>query len=324
MSFKVFLPSDMSDVGKNYLRDKGCELRVASAGDEATLIREIAAFDPDALLVRFEAITAAVIDAGPRIRVISRHGIGVDSIDVAHATEKGIWVTNGPWSNVNSVAEGAMMLMLMCARNTYAVDSEFRTGRGDYSVRVRHHGFELEGKTLGLIGLGRIGTSVAKKASHGFGMNVIGYDPLVKADQADPCISVKDTRDEVIRQADVLSLHLPSIPSTQKSIGRDEFAMMKPSAVLINCARGEVVDEDALREALEKGAIRAAGLDVFSPEPPKPDNPLLTMKNVACTPHNLAHTTEALDNMSLHGALGIWEVLSGQTPKWAVNKPEKK
>lgn len=322
MSYKVFIPTEVAEAGKEYLRKNGCEVVMASSDDEETVKKEIAGCD--AMLVRIKSVTREIIDAaGSNLKVIARHGIGVDNIDVEYATSKGIWVTNGPTSNINSVAEATAMLMLMCSRNTFAVDSEFRDGSGDFSVRYRYNGNELEGKTLGLIGLGKIGTLVAKKAYNGFGMKVIGYDEFLPRDKVDPCIEFVDSRENVFRESDYVSIHIPALPSTKNSIGADEFKMMKKTAFLINCARGEVVDEDALREALTSGEIRGAGLDCYQPEPPAHDNPILTMKNVICTPHNAAHTQEALNRMSLHAAMGIVEVLNGLKPSWPVNKPEK-
>lgn len=318
MSFLVYIPQEVADAGKQHLRDNGCEIRMGTAIDEDTLIREAAGCD--AILVRTARLTPRVIDAGGRLRVIGRHGIGVENIDVEYAENKGIWVTNGPTSNNNSVAEAAIMLMLMCARKTYAVDAEFR-GKGDFSARNRFQGCDLEGKTLGLIGLGKIGTLTARKAAHGFGMKVIGYDAFVPADKVDPCIEAVGGRDEIFRAADFVSLHIPALPDTIGSVAKREFELMKKSACLINCARGEVVNEPELLWALENGVIAGAGLDVYCPEPPSPDNPLLRMKNVVATPHNAAHTGESLDRMSLHAAIGIVEVLTGKTPTWAVNHP---
>lgn len=322
MTYKVFIPTDVAEAGKEYLRAHGCEVVMASSDDEETVKREIVGFD--AILPRIEKVTKGIIDAaGSSLKVIARHGVGVDNVDIEYATSKGIWVTNGPTSNINSVAEAAIMLMLMCSRNTFAVDQEFRNGTGDYSVRYRYNGCELQGKTLGLIGLGKIGTLVAKKAYNGFGMKVMGYDEFLPRDRIEPFIEFAGSAETVLREADYVSIHIPALPSTKNFMGTDRFKMMKKTAFFINCARGEIMDEEALREALTSGQIRGAGLDCFQPEPPAPNNSILTMRNVVCTPHNAAHTQEALDRMSLHAAIGIVEVLSGQKPSWPVNKPKQ-
>lgn len=170
-----------------------------------------------------------------------------------------------------------------------------------------------------MIGLGRIGTLVDRKAYHGFGMKVIGYDSFVPADKSDPCIERVESQDEVLRNADYVSVHIPSLPSTKRAFGQKQFEMMKKTAYFINCARGEIMDEEALYSAIQNGEIKGAGLDCFNPEPPMPDNPLLTDKRVICTPHNAAHTQEALDRMSLYAAMGIVDVLNGCVPAWPVN-----
>lgn len=318
MAFKVFIPTDVAEAGKAYLREHGCDVVMASSNDEETVKKEVVGCN--AILVRISKVTKEIIDAaGEGLKVIARHGIGVDNIDVEYATSKGVWVTNGPVSNINSVAEAVMMLMLMCSRNTFAVDCEFRNGHGDYSARYRFNGCELEGKTLGLIGLGKIGTLVAKKAHFGFGMKVIGYDAYLPKDKVDQCIEFVSSIETVLAESDYISVHIPALPSTKNFIGAKLLKMMKKTAFFINAARGEVVDEDALREALISGEIRGAGLDCYQPEPPSPKNPILTMKNVICTPHNAAHTQEALNNMSLHAAMGIVEVLNDQIPTWPIN-----
>jgi D-3-phosphoglycerate dehydrogenase len=318
VAFLVYIPQEVSETGRHYLKENGCEILGGSGIDEETLIGESSGCD--AILVRTAKITARVIDANARLKVIGRHGIGVENIDVNYAEKKGIWVTNGPASNNNSVAEAAIMLMLMCARNTYAVETIFR-GDGDFDVRNRFHGYDLEGKTLGLIGLGKIGTLTAKKAAHGFGMKVIGYDMFVPREKVDMCIEFINSREEVFQKADFLSIHIPALPGTVGSVTMNDFKMMKKTAYFINCARGEIVKEADLVQALQEGIIAGAGLDVYCPEPPEATNPLLKMPNVIATPHNSAHTKESLDRMSLHAAMGIIDVLTDKIPMWPVNRP---
>ncbi|MGE4284797.1 MAG: hydroxyacid dehydrogenase [Clostridia bacterium] len=318
MAFKVLIPQDITEAGKEYLREKGYEIKMGSGITVDAIKQDVV--DCDAILARTAPFTAEVLEAGKKLKVIGRHGIGVDNIDVARAEELGIWVANAPTSNANSVAEHTLTLMLALARNLAYIDKEFRNG--DFEIRNRLKGMDLDGKTLGLIGLGRIGTMVAKKAALGLGMKVIGYDPYLTKDKVAPEIEFVDNMEAVFKGADFISLHIPATKETRGSIGKKYFEMMKPTAFLVNCARGEVVNEPELIEALKQKTIAGAGLDVFSQEPPEKDNPLLKMNNVIATPHNAALTQESMDRMGLHAAIGIDEVLSGKKPSWPVNNPK--
>lgn len=318
MAFKVLIPQDITDAGKDYLRENGCDVVIGSASDPATIVREGA--DADALLVRTAQYPKDVLAALPNLKVIGRHGIGVDNIDVQYCTDNGIYVTYAPQSNANSVAEHTMFLMLCCARNAMLIDDEFRSG--NFEIRNKAKGMDLEGKTLGLIGMGRIGQMVARKATLGFGMKVIGYDPYIKPENAPEGVTIVNSKEEVFAQSDFVSLHTPATPETKRSIGLAQFKMMKKGAFLINASRGEVVNEPELIEALEQGIIRGAGLDVFEQEPPAKDNRLLAMRNVIPTPHNAALTQESMDRMGLHAAMGIVDVLNGRKPTWGVNNPQ--
>lgn len=317
MAFKVLIPQDITELGKNYLKENGCEVIIGSASDVDTIIREVA--DCDAILARTALFPKEVFAAAPKVKVIGRHGIGVDNIDVKYCEENGIWVTYAPTSNANSVAEHTIYLMLSCARNASLIDSEFRNG--NFEIRNKAKGMDLEGKTLGLIGMGRIGAMVAKKAILGFGMKVVGFDPYLKPENAPEGVTLVASKEEVFQQADFVSLHTPATPETKKSVGMAQFKLMKKGAFLINAARGEVVNEQELIEALEQGVIRGAGLDVFEQEPPAKDNKLLSMRNVIVTPHNAALTQESMDRMGLHAAMGIVDVKNGKVPAWPVNKP---
>lgn len=210
------------------------------------------------------------------------------------------------------------MLMLMCARNTYAVDRVFRTGNFDFNARHRFVGSDLQGKTLGIIGLGRIGRLVAKKAHFGFDMHVLAYSRHIGTDSIDEYIEPCLTLDSLLKRSDFVSLHLPAAPSTHGIIGARELFIMKPTAILVNTARGELVDNAALVRALKSGSIRAAGLDCYYPEPPKPDDPLLTLPNVIATSHNASHTAESLERMALHAAIGVVDVREGRIPQTGI------
>ena len=275
MEKKVLIPSDISQPGKDYLAEKGYTIKMGRGTDEQTILEDVA--DCDALLARNEHITRAIMEAAPRLKVISKHGVGLDKIDLDAARELNIWVTNGPLSNTVAVAEHTMMLILACAKKLVFFDRAAR--RGDYDIRNRVKGTDLEGKTLGLLGLGKIG--------------------------------------------DIVSIHLPSTPETRNSVDRRLIGMMKPTAYLINAARGDLIREADLAEALRNGAIAGAGLDVFQTEPPSPDDPLFQLPNVTVTPHNAALTLETTDRMGLHAAMGIDEVLSGRQPSWPVVVPKE-
>jgi len=318
MAYKVLIPQDITDAGKNCLKENGCEVIIGSGSDAETIAREVV--DCDAILARTAQYPKEVLAAARKLKVISRHGVGVDNIDINYCDENGIAVSYAPLSNANSVAEHTMYLIMCCARNAMIIDSEFRAG--NFEIRNKIKGMDLEGKVLGLIGVGRIGQMVAKKASLGFGMKVIGYDPYLKPENVPEGVTLVDSNEEVFKQADFVSLHTPATPETKRSVGMTQFKMMKKSAFLINASRGEVVNEEDLIAALEQGEIKGAGLDVFEQEPPAKDNKLLAMKNVIPTPHNAALTQEAMDRMGLHAAMGIVDVMNGKTPEWQINHPK--
>jgi D-3-phosphoglycerate dehydrogenase len=185
---------------------------------------------------------------------------------------------------------------------------------------MKHSGMEVEHKTLGIIGLGRIGREVARKAYTGFDIKILAYDPLCPKDQVPQGVVLKENIYDVLSDADFVSLHMPSTPETKKMFGPNQFARMKKTAYLINCARGDVLDEAALIEALKAEIIAGAAIDVYDPEPPDHDNPLLTMPNVIATPHIASNTQEANIKMAVHAAMEIHRVLSGEKPQWPVNR----
>jgi D-3-phosphoglycerate dehydrogenase len=276
--------------------------------------------DCDGILARVAPYTAEVLRAGKELKVIARYGVGVDCVDLKVAKELGIWVTNAPLSNAITVAEHTMGLVIACAKNIVKCDVEFR--HGDFDIRNKLIGMDLNGKTLGIIGLGRIGSRVAKQAIQGFDMKVIGYDPYISKDQVMPEIEFTQDREYLFKNSDIVTLHLPATEESKKGVGKKEFEMMKASAYLINCSRGEVVDEEALYEALRQKKIAGAGLDVFEQEPPAKDNKLFELENVIVSPHNAGVSRESSARMSLHAAQGIDEVLSGKKPTWPVICPD--
>ena len=319
MAHKVLIPQDISEEGKQYLRDHGYEIKMGSGATVEAICADVV--DCSAILARTTQFPAAVLKAGKMLKVIGRHGVGYDNIDIATATELGIWVTYAPESNANSVAEHTIGLIIAVAKNYVRHDREFRAG--NFEVRNQVKGVDIEGKTLAVIGAGRIGSIVARKALRGLDMKVIAYDPIVKQLPNLPEVTFVSSIEEAFQRADFVSLHLPAIPQTKGMVNAKLFSLMKPTAFFINAARGELVVEEDLVAALKNKKIAGAALDVFRDEPPAKDNPLFALDNVMVTPHSAALTKECTTRMALHAAMGIDDVLSGRVPKWPVNKPVK-
>ena len=319
MTYKVLIPEDVSEAGKAYLRNRGYEIKMGSGISFETLRTEVK--DCHGILARTARYPAEVLRAGTQLKVIGRHGVGVDNIDIATATELGIYVTNAPESNAGSVAEYTLGLIIAAARHFVQCDAALKNG--NFEIRNQLIGNDIEGKVLGLIGVGRIGRLVARKAGGGLGMRVIGYDPFIDSATV-PEVEFTDSIEEVLKNADFVSLHLPANEKTMGLIDITRLMMMKPSAYLLNAARGGIVQENDLVEVLSEKRIAGAALDVFTEEPPSPSNPLFKLNNVTVTPHNAALTRECMDRMAVHAAQGIDEVLSGRTPTWPVNKPNAK
>jgi D-3-phosphoglycerate dehydrogenase len=271
----------------------------------------------DALVVRSGTkVTAEVLAAGTKLRVVGRAGTGVDNIDVDAATRRGIVVVNAPASNSVAVAELTIGLILSLARQIPQAHASLQGGKWE---RNKFMGFEVRGKTLGLVGLGRIGAEVARRA-RGLEMSVLAYDPVVSTDRAAQLGVTLATLDDVLAQSDFVSLHVPLIDSTRNLINAARLGQMKPTAYVINAARGGTVDEAALAEALERKQIAGAAFDVFSKEPPT-ENPLLGHPRVITLPHLGASTVEAQALTGVDVAEGVIDALKGSTPRYAVNAP---
>ncbi len=315
MSFKVLIPQDITEAGHKYLHAHDCEVIVLSDSSVESICAAVK--DVDALLVRTASYPAEVFDSARKLKVVARYGAGVDNIDLEAASRHGVQVCNAPFANSNSVAEHTITLLLACAKNLIIQDHACRTG--DFESRNRIKGVELEGKVLGLIGCGHIGRLVAQKAALGFGMKVVGYDAYADRKDMPEYLTLLDSSKDVYQKSDFLSLHVPLTPSTKNMVNKEIMDHMKQGAVLLNCARGGVVNETDLYEAVKKGKLAGAGLDVFADEPIDPENPLYTLDRVIVTPHNAALTAEAADRMGLHAAQGIVEVLNGKQPTWPVN-----
>ncbi|MCQ5131358.1 hydroxyacid dehydrogenase [Butyricicoccus faecihominis] len=318
MKQQVLIPSDISEAGKQYLRDRGYEIKMGHGLSEDCIIAD--ARGCDAILVRNEPITRRILENIPSVKVLSKHGVGLDKIDLQAAAEQNLWVTNGPMSNAVAVAEHTVMLLLACAKKLVRFDLAIRSG--DYNIRNTVKGIDVEGKTIGIIGCGKIGSMVAKKCIFGFGMRAVGYDPFLPSEARMPEMEYTDRLEEVFRVADFVSLHVPATEQNTGFVNQELLSLMKPTAYLINAARGSIINEPDLYEALKSEKIAGAGLDVYAQEPPSPENPLFTLPNITVTPHNASLTYETTDRMGLHAAQGIDEVLSGKTPTWPCVIPQ--
>lgn len=291
----------------------GCEVvrgphnRPHTAGELTVLVVEA-----DALIAGNDQVDAAVIAAAPRLKAISRYGVGYDNVDLAAAAARGIPVTNTPGTNDDSVADLVFGLLLSLSRQIPAVSALVRQGRWE-----RLPGTEVSGKTMGIIGFGRIGRGVAKRAG-GFSMQILAADPFVDPETVTRYGAILVSREEVLRKSDFITLHVPFSKENRNLIGPGELALMKPTALLINTARGGLVDEAALAEALRSGRLAGAALDVLEFEPPR-SRELLEMENALVTPHIGGFTGEATAAMSLLAAQNVVAALSGHEPPHTVN-----
>ena len=284
--------------------------------------------DCAALIARNTLITRQIIEAAPRLRVIGRHGVGYDTIDVAAATELGIPVVYTPAANTESVAEVTVGFIICLGRKILSahhamISGELTSDSVTLPVMAQRRGLvnrDLRGKTLGVIGVGRIGSAVSQKMIAAFGMKVLGYDPYVSMQVlAGYGVEKVDRLEEMLPACDFVTIHCPGGAETRQMLNARTLALMKPTAYLINTARGSIVDELALVDALQRKHIAGAAIDVFDPEPPRPENPLFKLANVIVTPHFCAMTTESLYNMSTMVAQGVLDVLNDQRPLYLVN-----
>ncbi|MGI6299430.1 MAG: hydroxyacid dehydrogenase [Saccharofermentanales bacterium] len=262
--------------------------------------------------------TAELMDISPDLKVISRTGVGVDNVDIAAATKRGIMVLNTPYANAVSVAEHAVTLMLALAKQLFFLDSSIRTD--NFKARRLNLPVDIDSKTLGLIGCGGIGRLVAQKCRNGFNMNVLGYDPYLKT--APEEIELVNQLEEIYRRSDFVSIHLPLTEETRNLINAYSLAHFKSSAILINTSRGGIVDEAALAQALEAGKIAGAGLDVFAQEPVPLNSPLMTARNLIMTPHSAALTQECVVRVATAAAEGIIQAIEGREPEFVFNRRE--
>jgi len=292
-----------------------CDVRTLDAYPSEQALVD-ACVDADAILARLGTVTRRVIESAPRLRIVARHGVGVDAVDLDAATEHGVVVTTTGSENAAAVAEYTFALLLALVRHVVAADAGMRAGHWERAPLV---GAELDGRTLGVIGYGAIGRRVARQAL-GFGMRVVAFDVAFGAGAAAPEPGVAmATLDELLAQSDVVSLHTRLTANNTHLIGAATLERMKPGAYLVNTARGELVDETALIAALERGRLRGAALDTYEQEPLAPDNPLRRHPNVLLSPHVAGQTDAALVRVAIAAAQCILDELAGRTPAFVYN-----
>ncbi len=304
---KVLFTENVDPTGPEMLEKAGWEVVMANR-DAGIIEKEIET--AEAVVVRILDLTPELLARGKNLKIVSKHGVGYDNIPVEWCKAHGIAVTIAPGANSQSVAEHTIALMMALAKNLAIVTKAYR--EKGFAAKNSAPGMEINGKTLGIIGVGHIGSRVAKMGL-GLGMKVLAYDPYVKS-VPDGVVMTSD-KDEVVRNADVLTLHPVLTPETKNIIGARELAMMKPTALFINCGRGPLVDEPALIKALQEKRIAGAGMDVTWSEPCEPDSPLFAMENVLLTPHYAPATRECAMNVSRVCCQNVLDVMAGKKPE---------
>jgi D-3-phosphoglycerate dehydrogenase len=306
---------DDLDIEREILADVDADLIDAEASDERL---ETLLADADAVIVMYEEVDADLLDAMPDCRVVSRTGIGFDNVDLDAATERGVYVTNVPDYCIPEVSTHAIAHLLALERKSVDYNGRLKAGNWDVTAGRAMH--RLQGQTLGLIAFGDIAQAVAEKAS-AFGMDVMAHDPyLDPADVADTDVTLVDDLSTLLAESDAVSVHSPLTPQTKGMIGADELATMKESAFLLNTARGGIIDEDALADAIRAGDIAGAGLDVLESEPPADDSPLLDLDDVVLTPHAAYNSAESVVELRTKAARNVAQTLAGDVPDYVVNE----
>ena len=302
--------------GRKLLEDAGHTIIEGRGFETEDVLADMKEYQPDAMIVRITPITREVIESNPNLKVIVRHGAGFDALDVKACHDNGVQALYAPVANSTSVAETAILLMLECSRNVTVLHKTWVTDFYKAKLKVRKN--TLSGKTLGIIGCGNIGSRVATRAL-AMEMNVLCYDPFKPAKDFPDGVEVVRDINRIFTESDYVSVHTPNTPLTHNMINKETLAMMKPTAFLINTARGGCVDEDALYEACKNGTICGAGLDAIKQEPVDPNLPLLSLDNVIIYPHIGGNTTEAAHRASYFAAMGVEEVYEGKEPTWPIN-----
>ena len=313
--FKVVLAAPSAHEEEiEMLRKEGGEVKFIPTPSQEELIKECK--DADALIVGIAEVTGNLIKQSKKLKIIARHGAGYDNIDVKTATEEGIFVTNTPGVNIQSVAEFTFGLILSLVRNIASADANMKSGGWR---KESYWGIELKGKTIGVIGFDKIGRKVGMLARC-FGMEVLAYDPYIPEEEISKAGAKKVDLETLLAGSDIISLHVPLTDKTRGLIGEKEISQMKKGAYIVNVSRGKVVDEKALYKALVNRQIAGAALDVFSEEPPV-DYSLIKLPNVVATPHIAAWTEVAKRKMALTAAEQVIMTLKGKVPTYSVNSP---
>lgn len=316
MKQKIYIPQPIAAAGEDYLIEKGYEIvRGSGKTDKESIKNDIAVCD--AMIQRTAKVDKEILEAGKNLKIIARHGAGYDNLDWKAANESGIHTTYSPDTTTLSVAEFTITVILNLAKRLK--ESEELVRNGDFQKKFSLKGTDVAGKTLGIIGFGKIGKEVARKAALGLDMRVISYVPHPEGKEIPEYVEIVSW-EELLQTSDYISLHVPGGEKNQGIISKKEFAMMKKSASLIQVSRGDVVDEEALAEAIRNGQIRGAAVDVFSEEPPQKDNPLLKLEQVILTPHIGSNTVECMDRIALDVAEDVHLVLSGENPKHPIKR----
>ena len=315
MAWKILLPQEIMSEGRQMLLDAGHTVIDGRGFETEDVLADMKEHQPDAMIVRITKITREVIEANPNLKVIVRHGAGYDTLDLPACKEHGVQTLYAPVANSTSVAETAIMLILECSRNVTLLRKTWVDDYYKAKLKIRKN--TVSGKTLGIIGCGNIGSRVAKRAL-ALEMNVLAYDPYKPACDFPDGVEVVRDLDRIFTESDYVSLHAPSTSVTKDMVDMRRLKMMKPTAFLINTARGKLVVEEDLYEACKTGIITGAGLDAIRQEPVDPKNPLLTLDNVIIYPHIGGNTTEAAHRASYFAAQGVMEVYEGKTPTWPI------
>ncbi|MBF9002181.1 hydroxyacid dehydrogenase [Vibrio nitrifigilis] len=309
---KCVIAEPIHSIGIELLEQAGINVEYPHESTPAALTQSLA--DADAVIVRNNGLKADMMDAAPKLKIIANHGTGTDNVDVMHAHEKGITVTNTPDANVRAVAEHAFMLMLATARQVAKADTATRTG--NWQFKFDEPMLSLYDKTLGIIGWGRTGKILAQMASQGLGMRVFVWSPNASDDQfTQPGVQKIGTLTELLSEVDVVSLHRPLRKDTAHTLNAKTLSIIKPGAIVVNTSRGGLIDENALVEALQSGRLFGAGLDVFEQEPLAPSSVLASLPNVLLTPHVAGSSQEALIATATQCARQVIDALNGRKPE---------
>lgn len=314
MKPKVYIPQPIAAAGEDYLEAKGYEIvRGSGSLEKEVMIEEIQ--DCDAMILRTARVDREILESGKKLKIVARHGAGYDNLDWKAAEKLGIRATYSPDTTGLSVAEYTLAVILNLAKKMKESEALIRSGR--FKEKFSMKGFDVSGKTLGIIGLGKIGKEVARRAAIGLDMKVIAYVPRPEGKEIPDYMKLVSW-EELFRSADYISLHVPGSGKNQGMVGAKEFAWMKQSAYLIQVSRGGVVDEAAFSDAVRRGQIAGGAVDVFETEPPQKENPLFGLEHVILTPHIGSNTEECMDRIALDVAEDVHLVLSGEEPRHPI------